>query len=140
MRENVKHALQFTASRFSPDALSAEDLVRIDGVLRKRYAALDAWPADAQLGLYVLGWVLGPGFSLKGFAPSVNRLVPDFAAAARAVGPGSTPTTVSLGGMARQAFRNAAVVCRWNLVADLLYWPLELADHTGSGVSERDVL
>ena len=93
-----------------------------------RYGAMGAWPADAELGLVILAWVLGPGFSHPMFRRSVNALVPNFAEAAqavRAIGP--NPTLVTLGGIARCAFDNGAVVIRWNLDPDLLYWPQDLS-------------
>jgi hypothetical protein len=55
----------------------------------------------------------------------VNCYRPDFNRAARLLPLGSNPTLISIGGEARRAFRNAAVVLRHDL-QDLLYWPLEL--------------
>ena len=108
-------------------------------VLFKRYAALGAWPADAQFGLLVLAWMLGPGFSLTGFSKAVNRLVPDFAKAACVIGPGQVPTAITLGGVARAAFRNAAVAVKWNLDESWLVWPTDLSKFVGSGYTNGDV-
>lgn len=133
MREDVRIALDKIAIRFSDDAPSA-DASR----LRRLYVAMDAWPLDSQLGLCVLSWVLGPGFSIAGFRESVNRLVPDFLAAARAVKrlepEGLNPTLVTLYGIARCALRNGAVVVRWNLDPETLYWPSDLADCAGATI------
>lgn len=124
MREDVRVALKSIAARFSDDAPSVDERV-----LRRRYAALDAWPVDAQLGLVVLAWVLGPGFALSDFREATNRLVPDFSRAARSAGGigASNPTLITLGGIARCALANSAVVVRWNLHPEVLYWPLDLS-------------
>ena len=127
VREAVRAALSTIAARFSDDAPSVDERV-----LRQRYVALDVWPADSQLGLFVLSWILGPGFSIAGFRDSVNALVPDFGKAARSIGPGSNPTLVTLGGIARCSFRNAALVVRWNLDPSILYWPMDLSRCRGA--------
>ena len=127
MRDAVRAALPFIAARFSDDAPSVDV-----GVLRRRYTAFDAWPADAQLGLIVLAWALGAGFNVKGFSDAVNVLEPDFAVAARAIPASTDPTRIALESICRQAFRNAAVVVRWDLNSDILYWPCELSDCPGA--------
>jgi hypothetical protein len=127
VRETVRAALCSIAVRFSDDAPLVDERV-----LRQRYAALDAWPADSQLGLFVLAWILGSGFSIAGFRESVNALVPDFGKAARTIGMGSNPTLVTLGGIARCGLRNGALVVRWNLKSDILYWPLDLSACKGA--------
>jgi hypothetical protein len=127
VRDAVRVALHSIAARFSDDA----PLVDLP-VLRSRHSALDAWPADAQLGLFVLAWALGSGFAIQGFRERVNALVPDFAGAARAIGPGSTPTLISVGSVVRCTFLNAAIVLRWNLDSKVLYWPSELSRSTGA--------
>lgn len=125
MLANVRAALLATAARYSDETPSADTL---EAALLKRYAAFDAWPADGQLGLLILGWALGPGFSLPGLKRSLDVLVPDFMAASRAVQVDeSKPTLIVLGGLARGCFRNAALVCRWNLRDEVLYWPSDLA-------------
>jgi hypothetical protein len=127
VRDVVRSALSFIATRFSDDA----PLIDV-GVLQRKYTALDAWPADAQLGLAVLAWALGSGFSLKPFADAVNVLEPDFAAAERAIPMSENPTRISLESIARQCFRNTAVVVRWDLNPNLLYWPCELSSCYGA--------
>jgi hypothetical protein len=129
IRPNVLHALGAIAARFSDDraTVDAASLIR-------RYSALAAWPADAQLGLVILAWALGPGFSLAGFAKAVNRLVPNFALAAQAVGPGRVPVAIAIGEAIRVAFRNAAVAMRWNLNTEHLYWPDDLSKSAGSDI------
>ena len=122
MRDVVRAALADVAARFSDDAVSIDE-----GALRRRYTALDAWPADAELGLCVLAWTLGPGFHRKGFRECVNKLVPDFSSAAGLIDLGSSPTAVTLTGIARCALSNGAHVVRWNLDSSLLYWPLSLS-------------
>jgi len=126
VREAVLTALQAIAVRFSDDAPSVD----IDALVR-RYSALGAWPADSQLGLLVLAWSLGPGFSLPGFAPAVNRLVPHFARAGAAIPIGKDATIVALNDIARAAFCNGSVVVHWNLYPDVLYWPLALSGYRG---------
>lgn len=126
MRDVVRVALANIASRFSDDAPSVDE-----SALRARYSALEAWPADAQLGLYILAWVLGPGFSVPAFRESVNLLVPNFGRAASAITlDENDPALITLSGMVRRAFRNAAVVMDWNLNPDLLYWPVDLTSCT----------
>ena len=123
MREAVRGALNDIAARFSDDAPSIDERV-----LRRRYGALDAWPVDAELGLCVLAWALGSGFSLGGFRDAVSRLVPDFEGASRAIEfKVETSTLVTLSGIARSAFRNGNLVVRWNLDPDTLYWPQDLS-------------
>ena len=124
MRDAVRAAFGSIASRFSDDVPSVDERV-----LRARYSAVGAWPADSQLGLLVLAWVLGPGFSLKGFREAVNSLVPNFDRAALAVSLGGSSTLTDLGEIARCGFRNGGVVVRTNLDPEALYWPLDLA-HT----------
>ena len=121
MRECVRVALIEIASRFSDDAPTVDERK-----VRSRYAAAEAWPADAELGLMVLSWALGPGFSIREFKAAVNRLVPDFARAAAAIDPGESPTLITLSGIARHAFANAAIVTRWNLPDHILFWPTDL--------------
>jgi hypothetical protein len=122
VRDSVRVALDKIAAQFSDDAPSIDERA-----LRSRYAAVDAWPADAELGLRVVAWALGPGFSMRGFRDAVNRLVPDFSEAASLIMLGPSPTAVSLTGIARRALFNGATVVRWNLNPDLLYWPLDLS-------------
>jgi hypothetical protein len=121
----VRVALRSIATRFSDDAPSIDERV-----LRRRYAALEAWPADAQLGLFILAWMLGPGFALAGFRESCNRLVPDFVGAARSVTwiGSPNPTIITLGGIARSTLANGAAVVHWNLDPEALYWPLDLSN------------
>jgi hypothetical protein len=128
MRTAVTNALVGVAARFSDEAprIDEEALIR-------RYSAFEAWPADGQLGLCVLVWALGSGFSLGKFVAHVNQLVPNFARAATCIGPGDTPIEISIGAIARAAFRNAAIVVRWNLDAGLLHWPTDLSKTVGSG-------
>ena len=125
MREVVRVALGSIAARFSDDASMVDERV-----LRSRYSALTAWPADAELGLMLLAWMLGPGFPLAGFREAVNRCVPDFVAAAHAVQAackvGGSPTLVTVIGIVRCTFTNAETVVRWNLNPEVLYWPLDL--------------
>jgi hypothetical protein len=127
VRDAVRVALGSITARFSDDAPSVDERV-----LRRQYGALDAWPADAELGLVVLAWVLGPGFSLPQFRESVNTLVPNFSKAARAIGSGGPPSLITLGGIARCALNNGALVVRWNLDPEVLYWPLELSGCPGA--------
>lgn len=125
MRDPVQDALTAIAGRFSDDAPSVDE-----AVLRSRYSAFGAWPADARLGLGVLGWVLGPGFNVRGFREAVNALEPDFATAASAVALGDNPTAIAIADIARRAFLNAAVVIDCDLDPNLLYYPFDLASCT----------
>lgn len=129
MRNNVRTALGSIAARFSSDAPSV-DLQ----ALARRYGAIEGWPADAEFGLAVLAWVLGSGFTLPRLQKAVTRrrLLPDFQGAARAIGPGGSPSLITLGGVARSAFENAAVVVRWNFSPDTLYWPMRLSPLQGT--------
>ncbi len=131
MREAVRVALVTIAARFSDDAPSVDTRL-----LRSRYSASGAWPADAELGLHILAWSLGPGFRLGEFGKTVNTLLPDFFSAAREVATAplmrSTPSLITLGAIAEKALENAAVVIRWNLNPDLLYWPLDLSSYAGA--------
>jgi hypothetical protein len=127
VREAVRVALGSIAARFSDDAPSVDERV-----LRRQYGVLDAWPLDAELGLMVLAWVLGSGFSLPQFRESVSTLVPDFSRAASAIGVGGSPELITLGGIARCALRNGGVVIRWNLDPAVLYWPSELSGCPGA--------
>jgi hypothetical protein len=127
VREDVRRALDNLSMAFVVEAPRVDE-----AILAKRYSALRAWPADAQLGLMVLALVLGPGFRLAGFAEAVNQLVPDFIAASRAIGHGKTPTAIVLGGIARACFRNAQLVVHHSLDANLLFWPTDLSRTVGS--------
>ena len=128
-QDPARSAFVQIAARFSDDVPSFTG-----AALRKRYPAVRAWPADAKLALYLLAWMLGPGFALKGFRESVNIYEPDFAAAARAVGPGKNPADITLTGYVRTALRNAAVVVKWDLNPEALYWPANLSSMPGSGI------
>lgn len=121
MRDAVRVALVTIAARFSDDAPSVDARI-----LRARFSALDVWPADSQLGLALLAWIYGPGFSMGRFRELTNALVPDFEAAAKAVDVGTEPTLVTLGGIVRCALGNGGVVMKRNLDPDVLYWPLNL--------------
>jgi hypothetical protein len=127
VRDAVRVALGSIAAPFSDDAPSVNARV-----LRARYGVMDAWPADAELGLVVLAWALGPGFTISGFREALGQLVPDYARAARAIGPGGSPTLITLGGIARCALSNGAIVVRWNLNPEVLYWPLALERCAGA--------
>lgn len=127
LRESVRPALVSIAGRFSSDVPLVDT-----AALRSRYGAFEAWPADAQLGLSVLAWALGPGFHVRGFRESVNALVPDFARAAstlEALGAKNT-SLITLTGIARAAFRNAAVILECDLNPEILYSPLDLTSCT----------
>jgi hypothetical protein len=97
-----------------------------EATLRKRYVAVSAWPADGQLGLGVLAWTLGSGFSNREFQAAVNEEVPDFLKAAEAAAIGPDPTSITLLGIARSALRNGAVVLAHDLDPEIVYWPIEL--------------
>lgn len=127
MRENVRQALASIAGRFSDDAPLVDA-----AVLRVRYSAVEAWPADAQLGISILVWALGPGFHVRDFRESVNALDPDFARASSALEVLSkdNPSMITLSGIARAAFRNAAVVMLCDLNPEILYSPFDLASCT----------
>jgi hypothetical protein len=123
---SVDGALASIAARFSDEPPRVEVL---QAALRKRYAALEAWPSDAMLGLLTLGWVLGPGFALAAFREAVNRLEPDFALAGSVsfaeMAP-KGPSFLLLAGIVRTCFTNAGIVVDRSL-PDVLYWPLDLA-------------
>ncbi len=129
VRPGVIRALVGVAARFSDESPRFDE-----AALVRRYSALRAWPADGQFGLAVLAWVLGSGFSLREFAGAVNRLEPDFDAAAAAVVTGKTPVGITVGEIARTALRNAAVVVRRDLDETRLYWPDDLSKYIGSAI------
>ena len=127
VRDAVRVALNVTAARFSSDAPTIDARA-----LQSRYGILDAWPADAQLGLCVLAWALGPGFSLKGFREALRPALPDFEGAARAVPIGADPEGIVLHEMARRCLENGSVVVRWDLNPEVLYWPMGLSSCVGA--------
>src|ERR1700755_2587788 len=99
MRDVVRDALETVAIRFSDDAPSIDTRV-----LRSRYRAYESWPADCELALVLLAWILGPGFKLPGFREALDGLVPDFESAASAVAfRNEGPTLITLGGIIRHA-------------------------------------
>lgn len=81
-RASVERAFVGLAAVLSADEDAAACLRTHESVLKKRYAAFVFWPADAQLALHIMAWVIGPGFSNQPFRNAVNRAVPDFAGAA----------------------------------------------------------
>jgi hypothetical protein len=122
LRDSVRAAFLEIAGRFSDDVTPVDP-----AVLQSRYSVVEAWPADAQLGLYTLAWALGPGFHMKGFREALNStVVPDFARAASAIEVKENPSLITLGGIAKHAFRNAAVVVNGDLDYGILYWPISL--------------
>ncbi len=129
MRACVLSAMLELGARFSDDAPGdlAQRLLRDEGVLRKRYSAFDAWPADGQVGLHTMAIVLGPGFALAGFRRAVDAAVPDFDQAAEHCAiPDGGMTVAVLNARNERLFRNAAVVLRRNLDPELLYFPQDL--------------
>lgn len=120
-RRSAREALRRVTARFSGESFKLDE-----GPLRKRYVALGAWPADAQLGLGVIAWSLGSGFSNREFRAAVNEEVPDFIKAAGAAAIGQDPTSITLLGIARSALRNGAVVLAHDLDPEIVYWPIEL--------------
>ncbi len=66
------------------EQLIARKLRENEAYLRHRFSDYEHWPADAQLGLHSMAWAMGPGFHFPDFNAAVNRLRPDFDAAARA--------------------------------------------------------
>lgn len=127
MREVVRVGLRNATARFSDDAPLFDSRA-----LRARYGPLDAWPADAELGLAVLAWSLGPGFTLRGFREALREVIPAFEAAARAVPIGESSAQIVLNSVARTCLRNGSVVVRWDLDPEILYWPLELSKCAGA--------
>lgn len=133
VRDAVRVALRFTTAQFSVSNEVSPDAPSIDErVLRSKYGPLDAWPADAQLGLCLLAWTLGSGFSLRGFRDALRPVLPDFEGASRAIPVGSDPTQIALNGIARRCFENGSVVVRWDLNPEILYWPMGLAGLMGT--------
>ncbi|OFV81976.1 MAG: hypothetical protein A2Y78_00130 [Acidobacteria bacterium RBG_13_68_16] len=122
-----------------PDGLRLTDLAiddlmyrRLDmmaGVLADRFAAWDAWPADAQLGALSLAWACGP--DLDGWPRFVSACrAQDWTRAAEEA---QIDTTRNPGVRARNErhrvlFANAAATARNPLALDpgTLWWPLEL--------------
>lgn len=47
----------------------------LDSILKMRWAftEYDTWPADAQLGLLSMAWVLGPSFRLLSFEQAISK-------------------------------------------------------------------
>jgi hypothetical protein len=43
--------------------LTAERLTSFEQTLKRTFGSFETWPADAQLGLLSMAWVLGPAFS-----------------------------------------------------------------------------
>lgn len=128
MRILVRAALENIAGRFSNEAPKADEL---EAKLTKRYPAFEAWPADAQLGLLLLGWALGPGFSLPGFKNTVDSLEPDFRHAAALVAP-TGDVGDPLRDIIRQCLRNADIVLQWALTDSVLYYPTDLSSCIGA--------
>lgn len=120
-RRSAREALRRVTARFSGEPFALDE-----GPLRKRYVALSAWPADAQLGLGVIAWSLGSGFSNREFRAAVNEEAPDFMKAAEAAAIGQDPTSITLLGIARSALRNGAAVLAHDLDPEIVYWPIEL--------------
>ena len=44
------------------DALAQRKLESNHETLRRRFSALDDWPADAQVAIHLMAWAMGPGF------------------------------------------------------------------------------
>ncbi len=116
-----------TALRLTDEAIERAVLVRLERIeepLRSRdpFTRFDDWPADAQLGLLSMAWVMGPAFNFPGFqrfaqdddwegAAGVCRISPDagtvrrrndlneqcFRNAARAVAEGIDPEILLIG-------------------------------------------
>ena len=131
MREAVRAAWQDLAARFSDVAPSLDEVA-----LRSRYGAIEAWPADAEFGLVVLGWALGPGFACPGLRPTRARgRGPAFALASHYVAVRSSlPSVITLCGIACTGFRNGAVVVDRELNPEVLYWPWDLSRCKGARV------
>ena len=118
-RRSARAALQVVTARFSSEPFAVDE-----SALRKRYVALSAWPADAQLGLGVVAWALGSGFANSEFRQAVSAI--DFMRAAEVVSLGKDPTSITILGIARSALRNGAVVIAHDLDPEIVYWPMEL--------------
>jgi hypothetical protein len=84
MRPGVATAFAWFTATLADDAIDADRLCANERALRKRYAAFPYWPSDAQLALHIMAWFIGPGFNFPALRQAVNRLVPDFRAAAEA--------------------------------------------------------
>lgn len=128
MRVLVRAALENIAGRFSDERPKADEL---EAKLTKRYPAFGAWPADAQLGLLLLGWLLGPGFSLSGFKNTVDSFDPDFRHAAALLAPAGDVGD-PIRDIIRQCFGNASLVLQWMLVDSVLYYPTDLSSCVGA--------
>lgn len=93
------------------------------------FAALEDWPADAQLGLLSMAWAMGPGFGRGWPRFSAACMREDFTAAADAcrmadaANPGLVPRNVAN----RILFRNAGVVARAGRDRAPLSYPAALA-------------
>lgn len=85
----------------------------------------------------VLAWALGSGFSVRKFREALGGLEPDFERAARAIEvrqlpPGNPLALIAIAEIARCSLLNGAVVVRWDLPAEIIYWPTALMKCAGA--------
>lgn len=111
-----------------------------ENVMRGAFPAFDVYPADAQLGLHLLAWAMGPAFAPKypKFSAALRSSPPDFATAAQEshlseVGnPGVHPRNVAM----LVAFSNAQAVQDSGSDPDALNYPADLGNVAPGGVPQ----
>lgn len=135
-RDVRAHFADLTSRLATGDSGDVEVLLERNQLeLCKRYPSLASWPSDAQLGVHLMGWLLGPGFHLPAFRQAAERLQPDFWACGEgcAVPHRNRPGIVSLNAWSRQLFQNAAVVVELGMAGDRVYFPADLVGMLRAG-------
>lgn len=128
-RRGAGAAEELTTLRLSDasiDDLCAEKLDEFETILKRHaaFAAMDDWPADAQLGLMSMAWAMGPDFGAKWPHFSAAAAVADFEAMSIGCAMNGSPPPAPRNAATKLAFFYAARVVSTG--AD----PSQLLSHT----------
>jgi hypothetical protein len=130
------------AARYSTLRLTAqgiEDVVlrKLDAnhvQLRKRYTAIDSWPADAVFATHSMAWACGGAFGYAGRYPfrkldaALQAFDFDTAADECTIREEGNPGVIPRNKANRAMYRNAARVLSWKLDPSELHYPTELLE------------
>jgi hypothetical protein len=122
-------AEEYTTLRLSPAAIASlidAKLIEYANTLKtyKSFAAFEAWPADAQLGLLSMAWAMGPNFEPKFPKFSAACAIQDWTTAANQCQMNDTPMPTARNAATKQAFLYAEQVYSANGDYSVLHSPV----------------
>lgn len=97
-----------------------------DDYLRRRFAAFEEWPADAQLATHSMAWACGPAFRFPMLEAALRAKQFGLAAVECRMQEAGNPGIVPRNKANRLMYFNASIVHREGLDPTVLHWPTDL--------------